>query len=739
MRTAAHGLQVLFFVIIFVSSFSVLGQSTGNGDKVYRLSASVYALDADTDILTVVTPGDDQASAGEITVTPQTGDTGLASAGVGDTVVLTGTFSGSPVDTMTCTAAAEVYPNPLWGAADGDTFHWTEDAILVVPWRVRTLTITGGGAPVKGSIRTDYEHPGLDLTIENLKIDARGQNYFTFGIDGAESLTVKGACAVSADWYEITEKGYIMQGYAVVVHNVRVEAGASLLAVGDEKGCFGPGVAGAIMGGVGSATLDDQSGGGMGYFDTATLGPTSGGLDLSNADAPTAYLYPTGTVRWIPADGETPARLALTAMEQGPSGSGLYLADGVTLPENTAVDVVLSANTAIENNSGPAVTAPGGSVSFTGGIFQVYGNGGASDAPIAVRGGLGCVEMLTEAAAVPAGITVDPAGAVSRAACHAELTVDSPQNQPRSSNSALTYNGTSSYVKAAIVAGTLPTPDTYAVTYKANYMNGPADVPGGEFQTGETVTVLTNPFPAPGGKTFAGWAETADGPVQYKAGATFQMPAASVDLYAVWENPFTDVSEDDWFYLNVAYVHQKGLFAGVSDTAFHPNVTMSRAMLWTVLARLDGQDTTGGTAWYEQGPAWAMAAGISDGTHTEGSVTREQVAAMLYRYAEAKGLDVSGRADLSKFGDVQSVSTWAAEALSWANARGIVTGKPGGLLDPQGKANRAEVAAMLQRDLEGGMKQLKTTKTPDDWDRNRRRQTICKNVMGDGSRPLSLP
>lgn len=183
---------------------------------------------------------------------------------------------------------------------------------------------------------------------------------------------------------------------------------------------------------------------------------------------------------------------------------------------------------------------------------------------------------------------------------------------------------------------------------------------------------------------------------------TFIMPARTVTVSvtfrpAAWENPFTDVAESDWFYPHVAYVHQKGLFAGTSDTAFSPNVTMSRAMLWTVLARMDGQDATGGTTWYERGRAWTMAVGISDGTDPEGPVTREQVAAMLYRYAEAKGADVSARADLSQFGDAPSVSAWAAEALAWASAGGIVTGKPGELLDPQGRATRAEAAAMLQR------------------------------------------
>lgn len=123
---------------------------------------------------------------------------------------------------------------------------------------------------------------------------------------------------------------------------------------------------------------------------------------------------------------------------------------------------------------------------------------------------------------------------------------------------------------------------------------------------------------------------------------------------------------------------------------------MTRAMLVTVLARLDGQDTTGGKSWYSKGTDWAMAQGVSDGTMLDQSVTREQMVTMLYRYAKA----TAGTGGLSKFADVRSVSDWAKDAMAWAVANGILTGKDGNRLDPQGTATRAEVATILQRFVE---------------------------------------
>ena len=158
-----------------------------------------------------------------------------------------------------------------------------------------------------------------------------------------------------------------------------------------------------------------------------------------------------------------------------------------------------------------------------------------------------------------------------------------------------------------------------------------------------------------------------------------------------------DVPATHWAYGAVNYVVGEGLFNGTSDTTFSPDVPMTRAMFYTVLARLDGVDTTGGATWYEKAMAWAVAEGITDGTNPEGTLTREQLAVMLYRYAGSPAVSAS----LTGYADAASVSDWARDGMNWAVAQGILTGKTGSVLDPQGTASRAEVAAMLMRFAQG--------------------------------------
>ena len=122
---------------------------------------------------------------------------------------------------------------------------------------------------------------------------------------------------------------------------------------------------------------------------------------------------------------------------------------------------------------------------------------------------------------------------------------------------------------------------------------------------------------------------------------------------------------------------------------------MTRAMLMTVLARLDGQDVSGGATYYEKAMVWAQSAGISDGKNALSPITREQLAAMLYRYA---GSPAVNDAALS-FADAAQASSYAGSALRWAVDEGLLTGKPGGLLDPKASATRAEVSAILMRYL----------------------------------------
>lgn len=163
---------------------------------------------------------------------------------------------------------------------------------------------------------------------------------------------------------------------------------------------------------------------------------------------------------------------------------------------------------------------------------------------------------------------------------------------------------------------------------------------------------------------------------------------------------FTDVPADYWAYDAIQYVTDEGLFSGTSGTTFTPGGTMTRAMLWVVLARMDGVDTSAasGEAWYQTGLDWAVEAGISDGSDPNGSITRAQFAAMLYRYAEYAGADTAADTSvLGKFTDAVSIPSYAVVPLAWAVTNGIVSGTSSTTISPSGSATRAQVATMLMR------------------------------------------
>ena len=199
---------------------------------------------------------------------------------------------------------------------------------------------------------------------------------------------------------------------------------------------------------------------------------------------------------------------------------------------------------------------------------------------------------------------------------------------------------------------------------------------------------------------------------------TFTMPASAVNVGVSYvkatetpsETTFNDVSANDWFASAVDYVTGKGMMNGTADNTFSPKANTTRGMVVTVLYRLENQPSTSAAsftdvasgAYYANAVAWANANGIVSGYGSgkfgpNDKVTREQLAAILYRYAQYKKYDVSGANSLDGYTDVQSVSSYAVPALQWANAAGVVTGKSGSKLDPKGYATRAEVAAMLMR------------------------------------------
>lgn len=183
---------------------------------------------------------------------------------------------------------------------------------------------------------------------------------------------------------------------------------------------------------------------------------------------------------------------------------------------------------------------------------------------------------------------------------------------------------------------------------------------------------------------------------------SFVMPAGKVSIRSefgeanAYVNPYGDVQPGDWFFGAVQYVTENGLMNGTGN-GFEPNLATSRAMIWTILARMSDVNTASSGEWYAVAQQWAIANGVSDGTMPNGTITREQLAAMLYRYAVSKGM-VKGpaTADLSVFADANSVSSYAVEAMQWAVSTGLIGGMDG-KLNPQGSATRAQVATMLMR------------------------------------------
>lgn len=201
---------------------------------------------------------------------------------------------------------------------------------------------------------------------------------------------------------------------------------------------------------------------------------------------------------------------------------------------------------------------------------------------------------------------------------------------------------------------------------------------------------------------------------------TFTMPASAVNVGVSYvkatetpsETKFNDVSANDWFASAVDYVTGKGMMNGTADNTFSPKANTTRGMVVTVLYRLENQPSTSAAsftdvasgAYYANAVAWANANGIVSGYGSgkfgpNDKVTREQLAAILYRYAQYKKYDVSVGEDTNilSYDDAQSISSYAIPAIQWACGAGVVTGKSGSKLDPKGNATRAEVAAMLMR------------------------------------------
>ena len=222
-------------------------------------------------------------------------------------------------------------------------------------------------------------------------------------------------------------------------------------------------------------------------------------------------------------------------------------------------------------------------------------------------------------------------------------------------------------------------------------------------------TEYTLPTPTNSGYIFLGWRDNNN--VTHKAGDVVTVNS-DMTFVAVWGNlpdvkpsepdtpetpvfPFYDVTARDWYYSAVKYVYEKGLMDGVDVGVFAPNDTLTRAMVWTIIARAEGVDTTGGATWYAKAQEWVTAKGISDGENPNAAITRQELVTMLYRLAGEPA--VSGNITAP---DASSVSTWAQSAMTWAMNIGLVEGDENGAVTPTATATRAQAAALIMRYLE---------------------------------------
>ena len=230
---------------------------------------------------------------------------------------------------------------------------------------------------------------------------------------------------------------------------------------------------------------------------------------------------------------------------------------------------------------------------------------------------------------------------------------------------------------------------------------------------------LTGYVPAWRGHTFIGW--YSERSLMNKVSGVYL--TRDMTVYAGWRvdenpntgaNPFTDVSEKDWFYGDVMFVYENGLMLGTSKTLFSPHGTATRGMMATILWRMEGSPVPKGKnsftdveagKWYADAITWTAENSIfagygKDKFGPDDPIIREQLAAIFYRYADYKGYDLTVKGNLDKFKDADKITDYAKTAMQWAVGSGLVKGKSGNLLDPQGTATRAEIATMLHLFIE---------------------------------------
>ena len=341
------------------------------------------------------------------------------------------------------------------------------------------------------------------------------------------------------------------------------------------------------------------------------------------------------------------------------------------------------------------------------------------DAINAVENG-GTIELLANGSAtVSREITFTITGKFK-----AEITAGSGYKLTQNSDTyTITEKSTSSGGASHPEAGsTSSSSDRYQIDKPSKVENGSIKVSDSKAEKGDTVTITVTPDEGYELDELAVYDEDGDkidlkdkGDGKY----TFEMPKGDVEIEVSFaaisdetlKANFTDVAADAWYADAVQYVYENGLMSGTSETTFSPDLTTTRGMIVTILYRMENEPAVTGTTaftdvaadqYYANAVAWAAQNGIVSGIDAttfapNNAITREQMAAILYRYAQFKGYDVSAKADLSVYTDAAQVSTYATDAMAWANGAELITGTSATTLSPAGNATRAQVATILMR------------------------------------------